>query len=52
MKETDANWSTLLESDPSEPSPRESQALSYLLLDQLPIGVFQKDREGRYIFVN
>jgi len=52
MKETDANWSALLESDPSEPSPRESQALPYLLLDQLPIGVFQKDREGRFIFVN
>jgi PAS domain S-box-containing protein len=52
MKETDANWSALLESDPSEPSPRESQALPYLLLDQLPIGVFQKDREGRYVFVN
>jgi len=52
MKGTDTNWSALLERDPSEPSPRESQALPYLLLDQLPIGVFQKDREGRYIFVN
>ncbi len=52
MKETDANWSALLERDPSEPSPRKSQALPYLLLDQLPIGVFQKDCEGRFIFVN
>jgi PAS domain S-box-containing protein len=52
MKETDANWSALLERDPSEPFPRESQALPYLLLNQLPIGVFQKDREGRFIFVN
>ena len=52
MKETDANWSALLESDPSEPSPQASQALPYLLLDQLPIGVFHKDKEGRYIFVN
>ena len=39
-----------MESDPSEQSPRKSQAHS--LLDQLPIGVFQKDREGRFIFVN
>jgi len=52
MKETDANWSALLESDPSEPSPQASQALPYLLLDQLPIGVFHKDKEGRYVFVN
>jgi len=52
MKETDTNWPALMESAPSEPSPRESQALPYLLLDQLPIGVFQKDREGRFIFVN
>ncbi len=50
MKETDANRSALMESDPSEQSPRKSQAHS--LLDQLPIGVFQKDREGRFIFVN
>jgi PAS domain S-box-containing protein len=52
MKETDINRSTLLESDFPEPSARESQTLPYLLLDQLPIGIFQKDREGRYIFVN
>jgi PAS domain S-box-containing protein len=40
------------ECDPLEPSPRESQTLCQLLLDQLPVGVFQKDREGRYVFVN
>ncbi|MGA2176552.1 MAG: PAS domain-containing sensor histidine kinase [Verrucomicrobiota bacterium] len=52
MKETGTNLSAFLQSDSSEQSSRESQALHYLLLDQLPIGVFQKDREGRYIFVN
>jgi hypothetical protein len=54
MKETNRNWSALLESDPSEPFafPQESQALPCLLLDQLPIGVFHKDKEGRFIFVN
>ncbi len=52
MKEMDTNWSALMESDPSERSPQESQALPYLLLDQLPIGVFHKDKEGRYVFVN
>ena len=41
-----------MESDPSERSPQESQSLPYLLLDQLPIGVFHKDKEGRYVFVN
>ena len=52
MKEPATNWSALMESDPSEPSPRESPSLPYLLLDQLPIGIFHKDKEGRYIFVN
>jgi len=40
------------ENDLCEPPPRDSQALSHLLLDQLPVGVFHKDREGRYVFVN
>jgi PAS domain S-box-containing protein len=52
MKETDLNWPALMESEVSEPPSRESQALHFLLIDQLPIGVFQKDREGRFIFVN
>jgi PAS domain S-box-containing protein len=52
MKATDTNRSALLESGPPEPSLRQTQDLPYLLLDQLPIGVFQKDREGRYVFVN
>ena len=33
-------------------SPRDLPALCQLLLDQLPVGVFHKDREGRYVFVN
>ncbi len=52
MKEMDANGSALMGSGRSEPSPPESQAFSRLLLEQLPVGVFQKDREGRFIFVN
>jgi len=52
MKDTDTNWRTLLECHPAEQFPRESQALDHLLMDQLPVGVFQKDREGRFIFVN
>jgi PAS domain S-box-containing protein len=52
MSNTDNNWSALVEREPAEAVPRVSQELGYLLLDQLPIGVFQKDKEGRYILVN
>ena len=31
---------------------RESQALYHLLVDQMPAGVFRKDANGRFIFVN
>jgi PAS domain S-box-containing protein len=31
---------------------RESQALYHSLVEQLPAGVFRKDAEGRYVFVN
>ena len=31
---------------------RESQALSHSLLEQLPMGIFRKDREGRFVLVN
>jgi PAS domain S-box-containing protein len=30
----------------------ESQALYQSLVDEMPAGVFRKDREGRYVFVN
>ena len=31
---------------------RESQALNHSLLEQLPMGIFRKDREGRFVLVN
>ncbi len=36
----------------AEEALRESRALYYSLAEQLPIGVFRKDREGRYVLVN
>jgi PAS domain S-box-containing protein len=36
----------------SEKKLMESQALYSTLVDQLPAGVFRKDREGRYVFVS
>jgi PAS domain S-box-containing protein len=36
----------------AEAALRESQALYHSLVDQLPVGVFRKDVEGRYVFVN
>lgn len=35
-----------------ESSLRESQALYHSLVEQLPAGIFRKDIEGRYVFVN
>ena len=36
----------------AEEALRESQALYYSFVEQLPIGVFRKDREGRFVLVN
>ncbi len=36
----------------AEQALRESQALYYSLVEQLPVGVFRKDQEGRYVLVN
>ncbi len=36
----------------AEEALQESQALYYSFVEQLPIGVFRKDREGRYVLVN
>jgi PAS domain S-box-containing protein len=36
----------------AEESVRESQALYHSLVEQLPIGVFRKDHEGRYVLAN
>jgi diguanylate cyclase (GGDEF)-like protein/PAS domain S-box-containing protein len=35
-----------------EEALRESQAFYHSLVEQLPAGVFRKDREGRYVFVS
>jgi PAS domain S-box-containing protein len=35
-----------------EEALRESRALYHSLVQQLPVGVFRKDREGRYVLVN
>ena len=40
-----ADQATALERDPA-------QEFNYLALDQLPIGVFHKDKAGRFTFVN
>jgi PAS domain S-box-containing protein len=48
-----SNSSALAESNPLEQPPSQSQAFSpFLLLNQLPFGVFLKDKEGRYLFLN
>ena len=36
----------------TEETLRESQALYHSLVTQLPVGIFQKDQQGRYILVN
>jgi len=36
----------------AEEALRESQALYYSLVEQMPAGVFRKDAAGRYVFVN
>jgi PAS domain S-box-containing protein len=40
------------EEDASMPPSRDSLSLCHLLLNQLPVGVFHKDRDGRFVFVN
>ncbi len=36
----------------TKPDDLEPDALSQLVVEQLPVGIFRKDVEGRYIFVN
>ncbi len=36
----------------AEEALQESRALYYSLAEQLPVGVFRKDREGRFVLVN
>lgn len=40
------------ERENAEAALRESQALYYSLVENLPAGVFRKDQKGRYVFVN
>jgi len=42
----------ITERQQAEEALRESQSLYQSLVDQLPAGVFRKDRDGRYVFVN
>jgi PAS domain S-box-containing protein len=52
MKQTDANPFQLVDQDPAEAPPQALQSISCSLLDQLPVGFFHKDLQGRYLFVN
>jgi PAS domain S-box-containing protein len=49
---TAALTNEITEREKAEQALRESQALYYTLVEQLPAGVFRKDSEGRYVLVN
>jgi len=36
----------------AEQALRESEAKYYSLVDQMPVGIFRKDQEGRFVYVN
>jgi PAS domain S-box-containing protein len=46
------NYRDVTQRREAEAALRESQALYRSLVDQMPAGVFRKDAEGRYVFVN
>jgi PAS domain S-box-containing protein len=52
VKEILSIGSDITERKRTEEALRESQAFYHSLVDQLPAGVFRKDREGRYVFVS
>src|ERR1035438_7596633 len=52
MNGADNTWATLRETERFEAPPPEPAGLHYLLLDQLSVGVFHKDKKGRFVFVN
>jgi len=46
------NWRDITVNRKAEEALRESEALYSSLVEQLPIGVYRKDAEDRYVFVN
>jgi PAS domain S-box-containing protein len=46
------NWHEVTRRKRAERELRDSQALYHSLVDQMPCGVFRKDAQGRYVFVN
>ena len=52
MNATDAIQPPLRGKEPCGKLPRNSESLSQMLLNQLPVCIFHKDRQGRYVFVN
>jgi len=52
VKEILSIGSDITEHKQAEEALRESQAFYHSLVEQLPAGVFRKDREGRYVFVS
>jgi len=42
----------ITERQQAEEALRKSEANYYSLVDQMPAGIFRKDKEGRYVFVN
>ena len=47
-----AVFDVITERKQAEESLRRSQAVYHSLVTQLPVGIYQKDREGRYVVVN
>ena len=52
FKQTHCILQDVTERKQAEEELRESQSLYHSFIEQLPIAVFRKDREGRYVLVN
>src|ERR1022692_1065391 len=46
------SWRDVTKRRRTEEALRDSQALYHSLVEQLPVGIFRKDKEGRFVFVN